>query len=130
MDNRVFNVNGSGKQQLLKTLELCFEQEGTNTKAKAYKINKKHGMILYWHKDKNTIGLPAAMTPNALLEMIWEWLKSEEADTIELPDWDEDLDHDGHNRKGWRVYCEGWGYVDDSSYAICAVKPAYMWIGK
>ena len=39
-------------------------------------------------------------------------------------------DHDGDNGKGWRLYCEGCGYVDNDHYAFAAVQPVWAMYGK
>ena len=133
MDNRIFNVNGSGKQLLLQVLTIAFLQEGDNTTAKGYSINKERGMILFWaerKQDPNYTSFPAKLKPAELIEIVWVWLNSEEADQIECKEDDSDFDHDGHNSKGWRVFCEGWGHVDSKWEAFIAIKPAFMWHGK
>lgn len=130
MDNRQFNVNGKGEEDLLATLELVFKQEGKNTTCKAWKITKKHGLILAWHKDDRFTGLPAGMSAKTILPLVTSYLESPEAADVELTDWDENEDHDGSNSKGWRVYCEDWGHVDGCFYAICAIKSVYLWHGK
>ncbi len=127
MDNRQFNVNGSGKEMLLNALKLAFEQKGRNTTATGYIIDPKKGMILLWHNEKGT-ALPAPFNAEAACNFVWTWLESEPE--IECKGWDADNDHDGHNSLGWRVYCEDWGHVGHNHYAIVAVKPAYLWHGK
>lgn len=53
------------------------------------------------------------------------WLES-------LPDecWGCEPDHDGHNRKGWRVFVETWGRVAGLWGTIVAVQPAWAMYGK
>ena len=70
------------------------------------------------------------LTAEAVAVQAMEWLKTDEAWETKLDHWDEDCDHDGHNTKGWRVYCDDWGHVGDYRGALVAVKPAYMWHGK
>lgn len=51
----------------------------------------------------------------------------------ELPDerYIDDLDHDGSNGRGFRVYNESWGRLDDcSSYSFVAIQPCWAWYGK
>ena len=139
MDNRVFNVNGSGQETLAKVLELAFSQEGQNTKAEYFVVDKKKGLILLWYVNdtwrKKVSKFLTPLTAKAVTPMIAEWLQSDEAKTIELDHWDENADHDGSNSKGWRVYCERWGHIegeDGLSYdgSIVAITPAFMWHGK
>jgi hypothetical protein len=129
MDNRIFNVNGRNEELLLKALELAFEQSGF--KCKGW-LATKQGLVLTWYVDGKTTPLPTTtgMTAAEVLPMVLSWLKSDGAKAVESTGWDADMDHDGHNSLGWRVFCEDWGHVGGSSSAICAVKPAYMWHGK
>lgn len=138
MDNRIFNVNGAGKEMLADTLRLAlWQQRGgyadqRGGKAEGYMVSPTHGLILMWHVSPTNGGhkFIAPLGAEPLAEMIMEWLKTEEARSIALGDWEEDIDQDGHNSKGWRVYCEDWGHVDGNHYAIVAVKPVYLWHGK
>jgi hypothetical protein len=132
MDNKQFNVNGETKELLLETLKLAFKQHWEGAKAAAYIIDKEKGFVLLWDRREDSVRLPADLLPEALIEMIWAWLKS---DNVLECSWDADADHDGSNEPGWRVYCEDWGHIKLSGteagrYAIIAVKPAWMWYGK
>lgn len=133
-DNRIFNVNGENDEdeQLLAALKLIFAQSGC--KAEGWSYSKKYGLILYWHcgdsQDKEIHQFPAPMTAERVFPVVKEWLGSKDAAEVECVGEDANLDHDGHNEKGWRVYCEYWGHVADSSYAFCAIKPVYCWYGK
>lgn len=130
MDNRVFNVNGSGDEMLLKALELVFMQEGKNTTCTSWTQSKDNGLMLCWCEGKGLTLLPSPLTAKECLPFILSWLNSDFAKTVSLSEWCNDLDHDGHNSNGWQVYCEGWGHVGGYSNTICAIKPALMWHGK
>lgn len=135
MDNRVFNVNGDGKEMLEATLMLAFQQAGHKSKAVSWRVTKK-GLILRWFRvNPESDGGGNFLTPlkpKAAADLVWEWLQSEEGNPehFEMTDWDADEDHDGSNSLGWRVYVDGWGHVSDDFYTICAIKPAYLWHGK
>ena len=137
MDNKQFNVNGGTKDMLRATLQLALVQENeksdpSHQKAKGYVFDQKHGLILLWSVDVNK-GESAFIAPlgaDALTEMIWEWLKSDQAKSVPLLDWDADIDQDGHNSRGWRVYCGNWGHIGSIQYAITAIQPAMLWHGK
>lgn len=139
MDNRVFNVNGKGKEMLQATLQLAFAQEGSKTTAKAYYIDPKKGMLLLWSNEPPGVPFPAPLNADATTNVVWEWLQTNPEIEHESH-WDQDYnDSDVDTDLGWRVYCEDWGHVtigpSHSSlavgrYAIVAVKPAYMWYGK
>lgn len=132
MDNRIFNVNGETDEQLLMALKLVFSQ--SNHKAQGWFYSKKHGLILYWHchdaGDRLVNRFPAPMTAEGIFPFIKEWLVSEHASEVECVGDDANVDHDGHNTKGWRVYCEKWGHVNGCPFAFCAIKPVYCWHGK
>jgi hypothetical protein len=130
MDNRIFNVNGQREDHLQSALQLAFNIRW-NAKAVAFKVVPEKGLVFYWHHDpSSTIPLLPGTTTDMLAKVAMEWLKSEEAKSMPMDGWDADKDHDGHNSLGWRVYCEDWGHVGSSPYAIVAVKPAYLWYGK
>lgn len=130
MDNRIFNVNGSGSDMLLKALELVFLQEGDHARCHAWVESKTHGLILLWTDAEESNRLPAPLTASECLPLIERWLQSDFAKEVQLSDFCQDDDHDGHNSEGWQVYCEAWGHVGDNHYAICGIKPAFMWHGK
>ena len=128
MDNRIFNVNGSGDSMLLKTLQLVFEQ--CDSTCKAWTFSKNHGLILLWYKEQDVNTFPTPLNAEQCLPFVVAWLNDDEAKTVKLTGWDEHADHDGSNGVGWRVYCEDWGHVDNISSAICAIKPVVLWYGK
>lgn len=130
MDNRIFNVNGEGRDMLHKALELVFQQEGKNTTCRAWKQTKEHGLILLWSDSSDANAFPAPLSAEECVPMIEKWLASDFAKTVELSRFCDNADHDGDNGKGWQVYCEDWGHVGGDHYAICGIKPAYMWYGK
>ena len=128
MDNRIFNVNGRTKNRLQKTIDLIIDDwQGV----KGWEITEK-GLVLKWHSEENKGNkFPVPLKSDTIVDIVWDWLNSEEGRKFEtIGDWDHDADHDGHNERGWRVYCEDWGHVGDDHYAICAVVPAYIWYGK
>lgn len=131
-DNRVFNVNGRGREALHQTLALAFDQWGNNTSCNGYVFSEQHGLILLWSltEKPDCTALPSEAGSILTADICWNWLQSKQAETVTIEGWDSNHDHDGHNSKGWRVYCEDWGHVDGMWQAICAVKPAYMWHGK
>lgn len=111
-------------------LRLVFAQKGENTTAKAWSFNKEKGFVLYWFAAEGTNALPTPLTADEITPIVEAWLHSSQAKETKLEGWDVDASHDGSNGKGWRVYVEKWGRVADSTYAICAITPAFMWYGK
>lgn len=129
MDNRIFNVNGSGQEMLGLTLRLAFLHNGKNTKATGWKKTKKHGLILYQYDGGDgAIVFPVPLIAESVLPVVSHYLQSNP--DVEYKDWDENFEHDGDNSIGWRVFCEDWGHIDGSSYGFIAIKPAFMWHGK
>lgn len=135
MDNRIFNVNGRGKEMLLATLSLASVQEGL--KFKGWYFNPKAGLVLTWcTPNTNSRNVSSflcgkdGLDAEGIVDSVWDWLQSDQAKTVPLGEWEYNCNHDGHNTMGWRVYCEDWGHVDNDAYTICAVKPCYMWHGK
>ena len=154
-DNTVFNVNGEDLEQLKLAVKLLFSTTG-NRKTEAFKYVPGYGLIFYWHspKEDKSEGLKQLMQPmgaEATALYLLEWLqKSPEAsieleklreseddddnkneeESIRLSSWDNDIDHDGSNYVGWRLYVEHWGHVNNSPYAIGCIKPVFLWCGK
>lgn len=129
-DNIVFNVNGrldrDGPELLLATLKLAFRR--SRKTAKAWRIDKKLGLVLYWTDHPEATNFLATMDAEHLFPPILWYLKSKpDCETVGV---DSNADHDGDNGPGWRVYCEDWGHVGGHWQAFLAIKPAFMWYGK
>jgi hypothetical protein len=129
MDNRVFNINGEGDEMLKRVIKLAFEQSGFD-ECVAWWESNKYGLVLLWHTSENSFPMPSPLDAEQSAIMASAWLNGKFARNVELDDWDADMDHDGDNGMGWRVYCEDWGHVGHDSRAIVAIKPAFMWYGK
>lgn len=137
MDNRVFNMNGTNDyDDLLEVLKLAFKHGnfGRERTAKGWVINQNGGFILYSYVSEFDIlvnKFPLPLSAESVYPMIKQYLEDETAWTdTSFEDWDKDAQHDGHNTKGWRVYCEGWGHIQGHTGAFIAIRPAYMWMGK
>lgn len=134
MDNRLFSVNGKGKEMLRKALELAFMQEGNKTTAEAWIETKEHGLILSWfYEESNHNKFNKFLTPlssDLATEIVWEWLSKAKIEDFKMNKWEENLDHDGENIIGWHVYVGDWGHIHNITSAICAIKPVYLWLGK
>lgn len=145
MDNRIFNVNGRTKEQLSLAVNLLLTNEyGEKETAYGWYLTNQKGIVLTWHENgghktckpfTDYMGNPKEVNAEELTEILWKWLQSEEAQKIECVGWDADADHDGSNERGWRLFTEAWGHVEDKTgsidhYSIAAFKPAYLWYGK
>lgn len=147
MDNKIFNVNGKKKNRLLMALKLLLLDEyGKEQKVKGWYFSKKKGFILTWyvgdsHKHArpftNRIGEECEIDAEELVEILWDWLESDEARAMELEGWDRKFnDSDVSTDPGWRLYTDEWGHVNNPDghtidhYSIGALTKAYMWYGK
>ena len=131
MDNRMFNVNGRNDVVLMDTLKLAFTDEYRENTCKGWIFDPKKGLLLVQYGNEEDINkFPTDMSAAEVFPFVWKWLKSDESRTVELESWERDLDHDGHNTIGWRVYVEDWGHVNNRWGILCAVKPIYLWYGK
>ena len=132
MDNVIFNVNGRSEEMLLKAIELAFLQRECKT-CNGWKISEK-GFILSWCIPDGQGYSPfpgnVEFSAQEVLPMVTKWLKTIDLKTVDMTGWDADIDQDGFNSLGWRVYSEDWGHVGGDWAAICAIKPAFLWYGK
>lgn len=119
MDNFRLDATSQG----LDNLERCMKVIVLgHRKAIGYEVNKEKGLILFWAEHERATPLPFGLDAKGAAEFMMHWL--EEADYGSEPD------HDGDNGKGWRVYSEGWGHVDDLWQAHVAIQPVWAMYGK
>jgi len=147
MDNRVFNVNGKTKEQLKLAVQLLLLDEyNTKQKVKGWYFNPKRGLVLTWYVGDNQkkaipftnrMGQPEEIGEDELIELLWNWLNTEQAKQMKLEEWDKKfIDGDVSNDAGWRLYTIEWGHVNNDDghtidhYSIAALTKAYMWYGK
>ncbi len=143
MDNRIFNVNGRTKEQLdLAVKTFMLDDNDDNKKVAGWYISKEKGLVLTWYVTGNINPFTdkfgrsiKIIDPIELSNVLWEWLKSNEAKTIECEGWDKYAEIDGNNDKGWRLYTENWGCITETNksmdnYSLGAFKPAWLWYGK
>lgn len=144
MENTLFNVRGVAprythdKDYLLDTLKLGF-MATDNQYAKAYRIDKDKGLILYWststERGNKVEKFITPLTPEELYPQVKAFLKSyyDGEINMELEEFDENMEEDDDDLtsiQGWRVYTEKWGRVGGDTYAFLAIKPAWETFGK
>lgn len=158
MDNFAINVTARGRESLRLALALAFENNAPGKKATHWVEVPGVGIVLMWHADKlhysrdsegelipnderytrtdevdesksgvaQSSRFIAPLSAETAVGTVWNWLES-----LEDKDYYGSLnDCDVTERRAWRVYCENWGHVQGSSYAICAIQPVWAWLGK
>jgi hypothetical protein len=145
MDNKIFNVNGRTKEQLTLAVKLLLLDEyNKNKKVSGWYFNQKKGFVLTWSVHDgykampftNRMGVPTPIEDTELVDILWEWLHSDEAKTVTSNKWEGRVnDDDVSEEMGWRLYTEDWGHVNETGstidhYSIAAFKMVYCWYGK
>lgn len=136
------DMTSEGKGALAALLSLLWEQQGYNGNnfrtgekrgAKFIAMRdpghvldfKAHRLIFFWSKSPTATDiqeLPITLDAEGASYLANNWLETAE--------YGPEPDTDGHCNKGWRVYNEAWGHVDDDPYAFLAIEPAWIEYGK
>lgn len=124
MDNFRIDVTCRHKENLLLAMKLAFSQHSF---AEGYRIDEsKKLLIFYWYipndKTPHVNKLPFKMKYDMATDFALSWLAEQ--------DYGRQPDHDGDNEKGWRVYNEAWGHVENDSCAFLAITPTWAMYGK
>ena len=124
MDNFHIDVTAEKEETFKLAMRIAFSVQDTATHFAIIKGNKEgtKRLCLFWDEGRDRQPLPYEMTVEKAIRFAWDWLS-----TVEYPP---QPDHDGDNHKGFRVYNEEWGHVDDDSAGIVAVDPAWAMYGK
>lgn len=130
MDNPVFNVNGKGRDLLIKTLALAFEQRQIRAPF-GFKIDLEKGIVLFWAQHVEATPFLGTPTIEALADMLLSELEATIWVGLPFENWDADPDdHDVKTDKGWRAYTEDWGHAGGHHTAFLIVRPVFLWYGK
>jgi hypothetical protein len=139
VDNRHISVQSEGRAAFDLAFQLLFDN-CPGRKATHYFEHSKYGFLLLWHEDSFNLQergalpldkcipankLPYPMGWKEAADLAWGWLLNQPKEKYE-----QELDHDGSNGKGFLVYNEDWGHVAGSHYAFLGVKPVWAWYGK
>lgn len=126
MDN--FRIDITDNRNLTEWLTLCMGQHRRAEGWSAHNDDKGQRIIFYWHppfspseQDEYT-PLPVPVDASNVSSLVQAWL--DKADYGKQPD------HDGSNSRGFRIYNEAWGFVDNKRNAIFAVQPVWAMHGK
>lgn len=117
MDNRTFDLYLEGRKDFELAMKIA-----CNHKAIGYEI-KEQTLILYWVKHEKMIPLLYEMEVDEVIGFVWGWLERTSPK-------EKQPDHDGDNEKGFRVYNEDWGHVDNKWEAFVAITPIWAMYGK
>ena len=121
IDNFHIDITCQGSKPMLLALEIAFTNCPGN-KAIGYRVIKDKGLVLYWTEADNVTPFLSKMTFSEVEPLVQGWLKEQ--------DYGEQPDHDGSNGKGWHVYNEAWGHVNNEWEAFVAIEPAWAMYGK
>jgi hypothetical protein len=145
MDNRIFNVNGRTKNQLKLAVQLLLLNEYNDLqRIRGWYYKKEKGLVLTWYVGEdyratpftNRMGQPSDIQLDELVDLLWDWLVSDEAKDVEFGRWENRLeDSDVSEEDGWRLYVDDWGHVGETEhtidhYSVAAFKPVRLWYGK
>jgi hypothetical protein len=117
MDNRRIDITSIGKEDLALALKLFHKD-----KVAGY-ITRDNKLIFYWIKSDFAVNFPQDISLDIAVSIGHEWLTYK-------ADYGEEPDHDGDNKKGWRMYNEAWGYIDNEWEAFVAIEPKWAMYGK
>lgn len=109
---------------LEESLKIAFYQH----KATCWKFEgvglERDRLIFAWHQDNSPGYNPfvAPVGPEEAVTIVKSFLAKQ--------DYGPEPDHDGSNKKSWRIYNEEWGHVGGNHYAFAAVEPVWEMFGK
>lgn len=126
MDNRHISIQSEGRVAFDLAFQLLFDN-APGRKATHYLEHPEKGFLMFWSEDVAFKGskLPYPMAWKEASDLAWGWLQNQPIEKYQ-----EYLDHDGSNGKGFLVYNEDWEHVAGSRYALLGVKPVWAWYGK
>lgn len=136
MDNKLLNLNGKINTQLEQALRYALTDEyGSFQSPSHYELTCDKGLILYWGKSNyakdNIIKFPFKQSFELTLQFCKAFLSDDDTwSQSTFNQWEKAIDLDGSLSKGFRIYTEDWGQVNNNDYAICAIKPCWLWYGK
>lgn len=124
MDNRHISIQSKGREAFDLAFQLLFDN-APGKRATHYIDHPEKGLCFLWLEGNSGIKLVTPMGWKESADIAWCWLINQPEEK-----YDEYLDHDGSNSKGFRVYNESWGKIGGVAYAFLAVKPVWAWHGK
>lgn len=142
MDNFKIDITAEGRSSLHKALEIAFSQNAPGNNIESYHVTKlesvpyngipeylngQTALILRWMKvekpeENGPVNLPFKLDIEGATDFAFRWLAEQ--------DYGKEPDHDGDNKKGWRIWTGGWGHVGGDRYSVCAILPDWAMYGK
>ena len=124
MNNRLISVQSEGRASFDLAFQLLFAN-APGSRITHWIDDPKKGLILLWSHEGEAQKLPVPLDWKKAADLAWAWLENKKDD-----EYQEYLDHDGSNGKGFRVYNEDWGHVGGYHYGVLGVIPVWAWYGK
>ena len=120
-DNFRFDITARGHEALIAAMRIVAL---SNQKFVGWATQHNEKLIVYWSLTdlKDVDSFPSSLTIDGIVPIIEAWLG--EAKFGPEPD------HDGDNMKGFQIYNEQWGHVDNKWQACFAVRPKWIMLGK
>lgn len=122
MDNRHIDITARNEEDFNLAMQIICRTEWGSRKVVGFAV-EQNTFVLYWTKADKMQPLPYDMTPQQITAFVWGWLQG--AQPI-----DREPDHDGDNKKGFRVFNEAWGHVFNQSQAFAGITPVWAMYGK
>ena len=119
-DSFRFDISGDGEKLLTASMSIAFMD---NDKAIGFhKTSRRLTFFLAEHPESTA--LPAKLDCKAIMAIVQQWLETE----AEYP---RQPDHDGDNKRGFRIYNEAWGHIEPFGWqAFMAIEPMWTMYGK
>jgi hypothetical protein len=130
MDNFLIDLTAEDDATLREALVIVFRHNAPGRKATHWlelsDAKKRKTLVLMWHEEEREgveiQRFPVPLDADGAFEMVYRWL--------EAADYGHQPDHDGDNGHGFRIYCGACGHVENLTYSIVGVSPAWAMYGK
>lgn len=131
-DNLRFDMNGPADDPplLLAALKLVAMQRGSSAPFSGWSFDPHAGFVIHWHLGPGINPFPEQLTAEGLAPLVTAWLSTPDARGMDCEERDSDIDHDGHNDMGWRLYAGDYSPVGRIHSALCAIRRVFVWYGK
>ena len=133
MDNFKIDIKADSDASLRKAIDIAFAHNAVCQTVQSYQVvtlessptnrvpeelNGKTALVLCWdkvdrQKEDARTNLPCGLDSGAAADVAMRWLAEQK--------WGPEPDHDGDNRKGWRILTG----VSSVSSAVCTIVPAW-----